>query len=222
MRTKFTWVDGFVLVVWLLPLVYLMYVYPMLPDQVALHFNFKGDPDRWGSKREMLVTTFILLGVTLGLSLLLRFLPRIDPKGKAQLSADKFIKVSYALVFVLTALNIILAYSSLKGRFAMNTHLWLPAVGLFFAYMGNLFYHIKPNYFFGIRTPWTLENETVWRKTHELGGRLWVSLGLLLAILTFVLNENSAWIVFGIGLAILVPVPVAYSYFCYRKVKHST
>jgi uncharacterized membrane protein len=222
MRTKFTWFDGVVFVVWLLPLIYLLYVYPTLPAQVALHFNFKGDPDRWGPKRELWVTTFILLGTALGLGLLLRFLPQIDPKGKAQLSQDKFIKISYVLVFVLTAVGIYCTYSSLKGRFALHAHLLLPAIGLFFAYMGNLFYHVKPNYFFGIRTPWTLENETVWRKTHELGGRLWVGLGLLLAVLTFVLNENSAWIVFGIGIVILVLVPVVYSYLCFRKLKTSS
>lgn len=28
---------------------------------------------------------------------------------------------------------------------------------------------IKPNHYFGIKTPWNLKNEIVWKKTHRLG-----------------------------------------------------
>ena len=69
------------------------------------------------------------------------------------------------------------------------TFLIFPLIGLLFAFLGNYFKTIKPNYFIGIRTPWTLENEEVWKKTHLIGGKLWFVGGLLMA-LTFVLPNE--------------------------------
>jgi uncharacterized membrane protein len=39
------------------------------------------------------------------------------------------------------------------------------------AVIGNYVYNVKPNWFIGFRTPWTLDNEMVWRKTHHLEQR---------------------------------------------------
>ena len=36
----------------------------------------------------------------------------------------------------------------------------------YFAFLGNYFKTIKPNYFIGIKTPWTLENERGLEKKH--------------------------------------------------------
>jgi uncharacterized membrane protein len=41
--------------------------YPRLPDRIPVHFNITGDPDRWGSKSEIL----ILVAVAWGLNILL-------------------------------------------------------------------------------------------------------------------------------------------------------
>ena len=68
-------------------------------------------------------------------------------------------------------------------------------IGLLFAFLGNYFKTIKPNYFIGIKTPWTLENEEVWKKTHLIGGKLWFIGGLLMA-LTFVLPNKMQFYTF--------------------------
>jgi uncharacterized membrane protein len=53
-------------------------------------------------------------------------------------------------------------------------------MGAFFAVLGNYMHSIKPNYFVGFRTPWTLESEDNWRKTHQLVSKVWVPGGLLI------------------------------------------
>ena len=85
--------------------------------------------------------------------------------------------------------------------------------------LGNLFYSLKPNYFVGIRTAWTLENETVWRKTHQWGGRLWVGVGLIMAVACGLLPTVPGTVVFFAGAALLGLGPVVYSYLCYRRIK---
>ncbi|TDW97534.1 SdpI family protein [Dinghuibacter silviterrae] len=215
MRTKISWTDGVALVVLFLPLAYFIYLYPGLPQTVALHFNVKGEPDRWGNKSETWLPILMLSVVALGVGLLVRFLPLIDPKKKVQYSEGTLIKLSYGLVLFLTVLNFMIVHASQTGHFALGRG-FFPVMGLFYVYLGNLFNNIKPNYFVGIRTPWTLENESVWRKTHHWGGRLWVIGGLTLAVTTFFWPKVA---VFLTGTAILALAPIIYSYVCYRQIQ---
>jgi uncharacterized membrane protein len=86
--------------------------------------------------------------------------------------------------------------------------------------LGNYFQAVRPNYFIGIRTPWTLENEQTWKKTHRLGGRLWMAGGILIAILSLIIWNNLAIaITFGVILSVMVMVPVVYSYLEFLRLK---
>jgi uncharacterized membrane protein len=47
------------------------------------------------------------------------------------------------------------------------------------AVTGNYVYNVKPKWFIGFRTPWTLDNEMVWRKTHHFGAKIMIGFSLL-------------------------------------------
>lgn len=85
-------------------------------------------------------------------------------------------------------------------------------------FLGNYMQTVKPNYFIGIRTPWTLENETVWARTHKLGGRLYFIAGGLVMVLAFVLKGLMMPVFIGIIVAASV-VPMVYSYVVYKQLK---
>jgi len=90
-------------------------------------------------------------------------------------------------------------------------------VGLLFAVVGNYMYNIKPNYFAGIRLPWTLENEDNWKKTHMLAGKLWFAGGLLVALTALFLPDKIA-LIFTFSIIILLTIiPTVYSYRLYKK-----
>jgi uncharacterized membrane protein len=76
---------------------------------------------------------------------------------------------------------------------------------------------IKPNYFAGVRTPWTLEDPDTWRSTHRLAGRLWFVGGICLTIAMLLLPNKTGMVVFFIIIAILVLIPIIYSYIYYTK-----
>lgn len=219
MRTKFTWADAVAIAVWLLPLVYLSWVYSSLGTTLPVHFDLQGRPNGYGSRAEFVGAILLISGVSLGVSLLVRFLPNIDPKKNVKYSQPVFIRISYALLFFLSAVGISVVYAGVHGHFAFKDRLMFPLLGLFFAYLGNLFNNLKPNYFVGIRTPWTLENEVVWRKTHQLGGRLWLVGGIAMSILCWVLPPAAAQITFTGCMLVLVLVPVTYSYICFRQLQ---
>ena len=67
----------------MVPPVYLAMVWDKLPQQVALHFDLKGNADRFGSKNELLTTVIILTVMNILVYLILTNIYRIDPKKYA-------------------------------------------------------------------------------------------------------------------------------------------
>ena len=50
---------------------------------------------------------------------------------------------------------------------------------------GNMMGKLRQNHFAGIRTPWTLADETVWARTHRFGGFLFFAVGLIILLASF-------------------------------------
>jgi uncharacterized membrane protein len=204
------------IIIWLVPIFYFLHIYSNLPQTVALHFDINGNPNRYGNKDELIGVQILLSVITITVYFLIHYLPKIDPKKTVSYSAETFKKVSFLLVIFLSAIQLITINSSITGRFTLNKFL-LPILGLFFAYLGNLMHSIKPNYFFGIRTPWTLEDPETWRATHQLGGKLWFIGGITITIITLILPTKIAFPIF-IGIIITMSlIPVAYSYLYFKK-----
>ncbi len=118
--------------------------------------------------------------------LLMTLLPKMDPK---KANYEKF-KGSYniiinVLVIFFIALHIVtLAYNL---GFPVDVGLFVPiGIGVLFIVLGNYMPKLKHNYFVGIRTPWTIANETVWNKTHRIGGKVFVFMGLALMLTVFI------------------------------------
>ncbi|MGH7565276.1 MAG: SdpI family protein, partial [Gemmatimonadota bacterium] len=90
-------------------------------------------------------------------------------------------------------------------------------MGLLFVGLGNYLPRLRSNWWMGIRTPWTLDSEAVWRETHRVGGWTFVAAGLVLILAgLFVPAGPRAW-VSGIALATGVAIPLVYSYVVYRR-----
>jgi uncharacterized membrane protein len=198
----------------LLPFVYLAFIWNGLPKQVPMHWNGAGEIDRYGDKNELFLMIFMLTGITYFIFLII---PYIDPKQKLQNMGNKLNNLRLILALFMSALAIYILYSVQQKT--SNPVLIFPLVGLLFAFLGNYFKTIKPNYFIGIKTPWTLENEDVWKKTHVMGGKLWFVGGLLMAM-TFVLpNKIQVYTFLGIT-AVITIVPIVYSYLEFKKIKN--
>ena len=198
----------------LIPFAYLIYIWNRLPEKVPMHWNGAGEIDRYGDKKELLVMLFMLVGITYFVFLII---PSIDPKQKLQNMGNKLNNLRMILTLFMSGLAVFILYSVLQK--SSNPGFVFAIIGLLFAFLGNYFKTIKPNYFIGIRTPWTLENEEVWKKTHLMGGKLWFIGGLLMA-LTFVLpNEMQLYTFLGIT-AVISIVPIVYSYLEFKKIKN--
>ena len=104
-------------------------------------------------------------------------------------------------------------YTAVQGE---SGNLLFVLLGGFFAIIGNFLYSIKPNYFVGFRLPWTLENQNNWRKTHQLGGKIWVVGGMLAIILSFIVPEAYMMKLF-IAIVLLMVIIPSFNSYTYHK-----
>jgi uncharacterized membrane protein len=192
------------LLIAVLPFIYLAFIWNNLPEKVPMHWNGSGEIDRYGDKKELVLMLFLLTGITYFVFLVI---PKIDPKQKLQNMGNKLNNLRLILGIFMSALALGIVYSTQQK--SSNPGFLFVITGLLFTFLGNYFKTIKPNYFIGIRTPWTLENEEVWKKTHELGGKLWFVGGLLMAS-TFVLPNTIQFYTFMGITAVITIVPIVY------------
>ena len=207
-------------IVWLFiiaPAVYLAIVWNTLPETIAMHFNLKGDIDRYGSKSELATMVLILIGVNAVVYLLLPQVYRIDPKRYAVENKGRLFRIAFAVAVFTAAVLCLLIYSSIHGNIKFTMRFILAGVGLMLAVVGNYIYNIKPNYFAGIRLPWTLNDDENWKRTHLLGGKLLFAGGLLIAVICLFAPFTFSMITLFVVLLVVILITCIYSYRLYKK-----
>ena len=199
-----------------IPWIYLAFIWNDLPAIIPTHFGINGLADQNGSKNEILLAPVICTLVGIGVYFLLMNIHKIDPKKKYTANSSVILsKIAVMMVILLCAVCLLIFYWTLKGK-VEGMPVFFCGISLFFAYLGNLMHSIKPNYFVGYRLPWTLENEENWRKTHHLASKIWFFGGLLLAVISLLINMPFFIIIFMITVFVISLIPVVYSYNLYR------
>lgn len=199
-----------------LPLIYLAYIWKQLPDQVPVHWNINGEVDRYGSSSELILMALLPLFVYLTFLII----PKIDPKKKLYKMGNKFQHLKIWFMIIMSMLSLYILYSAMHQSLVIHNYMLL-IIGFLFIMLGNYFKTIQPNYFIGIRTPWTLENETVWKETHRLAGKIWFVGGILIVLASLILSKQLITYVFITTLVIMIAIPILYSYFKFEDIKNS-
>ncbi len=185
---------------------------PQLPDQVVTHWGLDGQPDGWSGKRTLVLVMpllFLATGIIVGL------LPRIDPRRREVAhNAPTYWLLANSILMVLAVVHVATVGYNLGWPVSLPTVVSLLVGGLFVV-IGNYLPRMRTNWFMGIRTPWTLSSERVWRRTHRLGGYCFMAAGLLIAATALPGISLPIWGLI-VGAVAAAVVPVAYSYFCWR------
>jgi uncharacterized membrane protein len=199
----------------LAPFVYLAIIWNTLPEKVPTHWNYKGEVDQWGDKYSLIALLFLLPVLTYVLMLVI---PKIDSKKKIEQMGGKYYQLKFILVLFMSTLAFIILHISVNQSTSSPNLIFIP-IGILFIALGNYFKVIQPNYFIGIRTPWTLESKEVWKLTHTLAGKLWIAGGLIIVLSSLTIAKSIFIYVFIVAIAILTLVPVIYSYIKFKELK---
>ena len=193
-----------------------IWAYPQLAPTIATHWNLRGTADGFSS-RAMAVS--IMPAVILVMTGLFNVLPKLDPR---RANYAKFID-TYWLIANAVILFILIGHGMIVATglgYPVKVDRFMPiGVGLLFIVLGNYLTRVEPNWFVGIRTPWTLSSDTVWRKTHRTGGWLMVLGGLAVTASAFL--PQSAFLPLLIGAVLVMAViPIVQSYILWKREQH--
>lgn len=189
-------------------------LYARLPEQVPTHFDLAGNPDRWSDRFPGAVMMPILMA---GLWGVLWALPKISPSGwRVEPFMDVWNRLQVAILAFMLLVHVGILGHALGWWGANLSRLVVGGIGLLFVTLGNYLGKTTRNFFLGIRTPWTLASDEVWRRTHRLGGRLMVAAGVVLVFMAL-FGVSEALLIATIVVATLVPV--VYSFFAYRALE---
>lgn len=185
---------------------------PRFPEQMAVHWGADGNVNGYGSH---FIGIWLLPLMVAGLTLLLMGLPYIDPKRK---NIEQF-RPFYNLFIFLFAIymlyiHVLTLVWNLGYTFNFNTFI-IPSFGFFTILIGQLLRHARQNYFIGIRTPWTLQDERVWNETHRQAGIVFMVSGVI-TLAGLLLPELAIWLLM-IPLFVAAIYSIVLSYFLYRK-----
>jgi immunity protein, SdpI family len=186
--------------------------YPDLPSRIPMHWNWRGQVNRYGDKLEI----FLMPAAMVVVVLLFAAMPWLSPR---RFEVNTF-RSTYLYVMLLAlafmayihALHLWVAFSK---PLDMNRAL-LGASFLLLILFGNVLSRVRRNFFIGVRTPWTLSSEKVWDATHRFAAKAFVLAGLL-GLLSLVVSASAIAglvIICGAGLA-----SVLYSLAYYKRLE---
>ena len=195
-------------IVMLIPILLGVLLWDRLPEQVATHFDFEGNPNGWTSRGFtvfgiplfLLVCQWIAAAATLS-----------DPKHKNL--SEKVFKLILWLVPIVSLILVFVTYGYALGYETSEGSIAFAIMGIFLIVIGNYLPKCRQNYTVGIKIPWTLHDEENWNHTHRMAGYLWILGGLLMLANIFLKWD---WL-FAVVLMVAVLVPMIYSYWYYRK-----
>jgi uncharacterized membrane protein len=189
-------------------------VYERLPESMAVHWDLDGNPNGWMPRP---FGAFFLPVFLLVLWQIMRVLPRIDPR---QENYPGF-AAAYEAIIAATLLLLFATHGIVLGQ-ALGYHVpiarLVPAlVGALFVVMGTAMPRMKPNWWVGVRTPWTLSNDRVWSRTHRLAGFSMTAAGLVMIAAALVLPPRFRGAVMLAAATAGIIGPVLYSFLTWRR-----
>ena len=175
-----------------------------LPDPMATHFNFQGEPDGFTSKPFAVFGMPLLL---LGLHYMCLLLSCASNIQMQNISS----KVKSLMLLIVPAVSLlvtVLCYGyALGAPFAINRIVWV-FVGVLFALVGNYLPKLRRSNTTGIRLPWTLADEEIWSRTHRFAAPVWVLCGLLMIVCGLI---GSGPMIPIAAIVVVIGLPIAYS-----------
>lgn len=187
--------------------------YPQLPEQLPIHWsNTQADTFVHKSVAILTIPALMVLSyafISLGLKL-------TENETKNLSLVNKVTNYTFAVLLVVQLFT--LAFG--LGMEPNIGHIQGGLLGIVCIILANPMQKAKPNLIYGLRTPWTLKDERVWKKSNRFSAKLLMAIGILILIFTFIFpNEiiTISLLLIVVGMA----VAIWHSYYVYKKIKES-
>lgn len=196
-----------------LPLIVSLVALIFLPDQIPAHYGAEFTVDRYGSKYEILILPIVIFVLSF-----IFLLPGIFIKNEQ--NKKVILDFGIAVILAFNALDYYILYiqsndiKSINSGFSDIQRILLLIFGVLFIFIGNLMPLSRKNSFVGLRTKWSMSNDTVWKKCQLFSGISMIILGVVLVIIAFISPNIFLMIGLLIGVAVIDTI---YSYIAAKK-----
>lgn len=205
-----------------LPLIITLVVLPFLPEQIPAHYNFAGEIDRWGSKYEALLFPAITILMGFFMLWMAKIAAKQEENGNNNEKIVFYTGMGISLWF--TAMHTFSLYKAFAAAGSMGysveadiNRIFCILLGISLVIIGNFMPKLRNNSIIGLRTPWSMKNDTVWKKSQLFGGISFIVCGVLM-IIAGLLLEGFAAMCIALGLLMTdTVICVIYSYKISKK-----
>lgn len=201
-----------------------------MADEVPMHYNASGEIDRYGSRYENFIFPVMILIFNVFWEVFISSFRKKALKAeqeKERKEAQSSITVlGYAAVgttimfVIMQCVILMMAMSASEGQqkaeFDFNI-ICNSLMGFLLVFLGNILPKTKRNSAVGVRTVWSMDNDTTWEMSNRFGGKVMIVSGLLILIESFIIKGFASTMV---ELAIIIAMGVAmtvYSAKVYKK-----
>ncbi|HKV70441.1 MAG TPA: SdpI family protein [Gemmatimonadales bacterium] len=193
-------------------LVVTWWAWDRLPPHMATHWDASGHVNGYSPRA---FGALFAPGLIVLLTLLFQVLPLLDPRRQ---NYEKFIHTYWVIansVGLFVGVAHVLVIGNALGYPVAVSRIVPLGLGILFIALGNVLPRVEPNWFVGIRTPWTLSSDTVRRRTHRTGGWTFF-LGGCALLVEGMTPLRAYWPAMIVTIAAAVLIPVIQSYVLWK------
>ena len=179
-----------------------------MPDRIPIHWDAHGEPDGWAPKAIGLLLT-PLIGLTIA--------PIVAwAMGQGTERRSVIDGSTLGIGAFLLGVHGLIVEAGLRPDAQHVVNGVFVLMGLLFLGLGLVMPHLSPNRWAGVRTPWTLGDEVVWKLTHRFARWTMGLAGVATVVAALSLSPPA---VVGVSLALVLAgalLPAGYSYVLHR------
>lgn len=195
-----------------LPLLLVGLSLPFLPDQIPAHYNLDNEVTRWGSKYETLLFPTIAILIGFLMLALAKYSSKHQENGKQNEETCFIAGIVCLLVF--NVMTPYFLYADFKSTDNLNTlpidlyRLIMGILAIGFIILGKAMPNVAMNRAIGLRTTWSLKNETTWKKSQIFGGYSFIVSGILILIVCIFTKGITCflWVMVIIVLQLIIDI----------------
>lgn len=188
-------------------------IFKFLPETVALHYNFEGEVDRYGSKYELLLLNLILIILMIFWAFIYTLVKRAVEEENITQVTQNIIKLTIQIVFFICfiSFSVIDFYYIFKvsiirdlGSSVSVVFIFLSLLEMSAGILSNPLIN-KFSYFIGYRSKYALSNNEAWKKLNHCSSISLFVFSLISLIISIIFS--SIYLVFLCLLFVISIVP---------------
>lgn len=206
-----------------LPLVITLICMPFLPDRIPTHFGINGTADAWGNKYSILLLPVISILMGYFMLVMAKLAGKQEKTGNNNEKLTMLILCITLCIFCgITGVQLATAFLEAEDLSTlpvdMNQVVFIM-MGVLLVCLGNQMPKARMNDYIGLRTPWSVVNEAVWKKCQKFGGITMMASGAIMVVICLFSRGNSCFL-WSMGVLLLqIPLDLIYSYQAAKQAK---